>query len=346
MSDVADSGGLIDPVYLPLTAKMLKEKHFAEVRGDLGGGLDPDRHLTYYLTSAANRANHDLQPESGAPPLGAHEKRRRQQMEKDERFWVVGALASLYYYHDDPVGNFAEALEIATGGAPKFGGYSSWAKALGKSDDLHLFFEVNLPSPPAYSQLGPKELEQHLDEHLLNIPHLLRNGVKAAKRKQLEGATKVDAVLISGQTNVAVLFEAKVLADISCGTSYDISRNQMVRNIDVMLETNSTLGDDLKRRDPAKTCFVLLTPEAFRQNGQSRLYGWLYDEYKKEEAGLLKKHLGRPDRPDEMLATVPSRLGWLTWEDCRRIDPTACRWLEHPNHWYATHIGVGHDGAT
>ncbi len=43
---------------------------------------------------------------------------------------------------------------------------------------------------------------------------------------------------------VAVLFEAKVLSDISCRIEYDATRNQIARTIDVMLECNAGFTDD------------------------------------------------------------------------------------------------------
>jgi hypothetical protein len=59
----------------------------------------------------------------------------------------------------------------------------------------------------------------------------------------LEGATSVDALLLNEDTGLAVLFEAKVLSDTSSHTSYDAARNQLARNVDVMLEANDTLAD-------------------------------------------------------------------------------------------------------
>lgn len=135
----------------------------------------------------------------------------------------------------------------------------------------------------------------------------------------------VPTVHIAPETGFAVLFEAKVLADISCGISLDVLRNQMARNIDVMLDANPRLSDPMRRRVPERTCFVLLTPEVFHQNKESRLYGWLYNEYTRQDSTLLNQQL--PHRSGEDLATVPPRLGWLTWEDCNAVQSDACWWL-------------------
>jgi len=86
---------------------------------------------------------------------------------------------------------------------------------------------------------------------------------EAGKRRgmRLEGATKVDAVLLAPDTGFAVLFEAKVLADVSGGVEFDVLRNQIARNIDVMLEPNPRVMCPLNQRNPDRSCFVLLTPE-------------------------------------------------------------------------------------
>lgn len=311
MNETTDPEDVIDPIYLPFTPTLLKS-HFAPV----AGRGNPGRHLGYYLNSKNARAAFPAEVSS----TNAHEKRLGQQMEKDERFWVVAALMSLYHDTPDRTAAFAEVLERCHGLQLPIGGLSTWEDAL--RGPLELYFEVSLPSPPAYR----KSLAGHLDQHMLAIPNLL--AAAAAGGERLEGATKVDAVLIAPETGFAVLFEAKVLADISCHVTFDVLRNQMARNIDAMLDWNPSKLEPMKSRDPDRTCFVLLTPEMFRQHRESRLYGWLYSEYTKRDSALLSRDL--PHRQAD-LATVPSRLGWLTWEDCNTVHPNSCRWIETSN---------------
>jgi hypothetical protein len=148
---------------------------------------------------------------------------------------------------------------------------------------------------------------------------------KAAQgRHALEGATKVDAMLIAPETGFAVLFEAKVLADASCGVGFDVLRNQLARNIDVMLQPNPNLQKPLTQRLPERTCFVLITPEIFRDHPESRLYGWLMRDYQHHPAALQRD---LPHRTGTDFASVATRLGWLSWEDCNRVLPGACPWL-------------------
>jgi hypothetical protein len=143
---------------------------------------------------------------------------------------------------------------------------------------------------------------------------------------RLEGATKADALLVC-DTGFSVLFEAKVLSDVSTMVSYDPTRNQLARCIDVALEKPSERADSrLQLRNPDMTCVVLLTPEVFKNDQTTRLYGWLFDAYKRDSSELLQHHLRhRNDVTD--WATVGQRLGWATWEDVHAIAPEGLGWI-------------------
>ena len=71
-------------------------------------------------------------------------------------------------------------------------------------------------------------------------------------------------MLLAPATGVAVIFEAKVLSDISTRVMFDLARNQLARSIDVMLEVNSAVAAPLSIRKPERTCLVLLTPALTR----------------------------------------------------------------------------------
>jgi hypothetical protein len=103
------------------------------------------------------------------------------------------------------------------------------------------------------------------------VPYI-KEGARRARRR-LEAPTKVDAMLLAPTTGFAVLFEAKVLSDISGWVRFDVLRNQLARNVDVMLEENRTLKDPLRSRRPDRSCLVLVTPEVFRRHPDGRLYG-------------------------------------------------------------------------
>jgi len=298
--------------YLPFTSDQLRD-HFAPVAGK---ALD-DRHLRYFTDSLLRLAAHLDGADKGKPSKS--DVRIGRQLEKDERFWIVTALMNLYHRPRGEAARaqaFGDLLQLAGLRPPK--PFSDWVTALDGS--LELYFEVNLPSPTGYRTW----LRNHLDERVL-IPYVREAADKATR---LEGTTKVDAMLLAPDTGVAVIFEAKVLSDVSTQVTFDVARNQLARNIDVMLDPPSTTFP-LNKRQPSLTSFVLLTPDVFRQPGtglrSGRLYGWLMDAYQDPSKALLAEHLGH--RTAEELVGVANRLGWASWEDVNEVIPGACSWL-------------------
>jgi hypothetical protein len=307
---------LLHPTYLPFTADQLRQ-HFAPVVPD----GEKDRHLTYYRASLDQAKEYAELIRRGMKPTPAQTRLGRQ-MEKDERFWLATALMSMYYADGGSarVEAFAHLLERA--GLHPRSGFPRWEDAL--AGRLELFFEVNLPSPRRYRVW----LRDHLDERT-PIPYLREKA--AAPGSRLEGSTKADAMLLARDTGVAVIFEAKVLSDISSHVTFDVARNQLARTIDVMLEANSTLPPPLSLRKPERTFLVLLTPALMQSEragdaiSKSRLYGWLMPAYRDPNSSLLRQHL--PHRDGHELIEAAERLGWASWEDCQTVAPGACSWL-------------------
>ena len=305
----------LHPTYLPFTADQLR-KHFAPV---LNAG-EPDRHLSYYQASVkqadayADLIRRDIKPTPAQTRLG-------RQMEKDERFWLATALMNPYH-QDGPSARpevFGRLLE--RGGLRPPPPYDRWADAL--AGQLELFFEVHLPAPASYRAW----LRDHLDERV-PIPYLRENAQAAGAR--LEGSTKADALLIAPDSGVAIIFEAKVLSDISSHTTFDVARNQLARTIDVMLDENTRLQHPLNKRRPERTFLMLLTPALLHSKrtseaSRSRLYSWLMPAYQDPGSSVLRQHL--PHRNSHELADVTKRLGWASWEDCNAIIPDACPWI-------------------
>ena len=305
---------VLHPVYLPFAEEQLL-KHFAPVarRTRTEEGL---RHLGHYRASVERLAAF----EAGPRPTGKDARsltRRARQIEKDERFWVVAALMAAYY-SSDRVESFARLLTTALGERPPVDGLDTWAAAL--SGRLHLFFEVNLPSPPAYRRW----LRERIATRTL-IPYVREAAADAGTR--LEGPTHVDALLLNEDTGFGVLFEAKVISDCDSKVVFDVVRNQIARNVDVMLDANPRLVPPLTKRSPTRTCFVLLTPELFKQQPRSRLYGWLLSSYRQHPQTLAHDLAHRDEGEVGGWPAVSRRLGWLTFEDCERMVPGACRWL-------------------
>jgi hypothetical protein len=276
--------------------------------------------MDYFRKRVQWARDYALLLQSGLPAEAAKAKARGLQMQKDERFWTVAALLSVFCAPDRVQALTALLRKAFPGGFPPMDGLASWERALGDPGKLQLFFEVSLPTPSDYQRALPALLEERV-----LIRDVLESGRQArASGQALEGATKADALLVSSETRFAVLFEAKVLADASGDIRFDVLRNQLARNIDVMLEANPNLQKPLTLRQPDRTCFVLLTPEIFRDHPKSRFYGWLMRDYQ-THSGALQRDL--PHRAGTDFDSVAKRLGWLTWEDCNRVHPGACSWL-------------------
>jgi hypothetical protein len=309
--NVNDADALLHQVYLPVTAETLGG-HFLDTSG---GKADVHRHLKYYERSleyaAALTTTKPRTPSETAKAIAYG-----RQLEKDERFWGAAALLGLFYPEPRRVPNLSALLERAGLVRPPWDTSSTWTEQL--AGELHLYFEVNLPAPLTYKEW----LADHLDERVI-VPYIRE--ATTAPRFKLEGATKVDAMLLAPGTGCSVVFEVKVLSDASPVTRYDVLRNQIARTIDVTLESGRG-HPPLDARNPERTCVVLLTPDIFRERPESRLYGRILREYQNEPSSL-----GR-DLPHRALAEggqqrIAARLGWATFNDCRAIAPQSCGWL-------------------
>lgn len=305
------------PTYLPFTEEQVLS-HFATVVG--AEGADRRRHITYYEGQLGRQRAHEVDVETQRRALASLPRQRAlppvvaaSPIAHDERFWTATALMSLFE-GPSPAADVVALLTAAYGPVPPFAGFSSWAEAIGT--DPQLFLEVSMPSPSSYQHHLRGELHRHV---------LSWGEYQAGKEKvQLEGATEVDAVIVSPSTHVAVVVEAKVRSDLSTHTSYDLVRNQLARIVDVTLDAHGNLRQDsLRHRRPDRTCVLLLTPEVFRDDPTSRLYGHLHASYT-QRPETLAAHL--PHRSEPLVHEAARRLGWATWEDVERVRPGALPW--------------------
>ncbi len=295
---------VIDKIYMPFSEADLREHFLADSEGQ----------INYYLKSA--KRYHDFlaeHPDTTGIPLTQAKTPR--QIEKDERFWTVATLKQVF---DDSLRNaiLTNLLAKTFGDIPPLPGLESWEDCL--SGDLKLYFEACLPSPPSYVEW----LRANIQSQQI-IPYILDASSRESART-LEGATHVDALFVNLSNGFTWLIEAKVLSDVSYSISFDNYRNQIVRNLDVMLDTTSPLGTDLAARIPDRSLFSLLTPAGFKRQPSSRLYGWLMQEYTTSPASLQRD---LPHRTDIDWAALAKRIGWFTFEDVERIRPGICRWL-------------------
>jgi hypothetical protein len=287
---------MIEKDYLPFTEEELKQ-HFLPIEKFDNFYKDYDKSAKRYKEIRGNGegASHSLR-----------ESRLPRQIEKDERFWTITALKKIL-----DAGLFDRLMAAGFGEHPPLPGDISWREYL--SDILRLFFEVQLSTPQVYlNWMNEHFSRQHF------IPYVLE-AAESRRRRGLERASQADALLVNQNNGFSVLFEAKVLSDLSVHTSYNVTRNQLARLVDVMLEQpRSDAHFPLNNRDPQKTLLVLVTPRIFKTHCQSRLYGWLFDDYRNNDL---------PHRQGVNWLAVSQRLAWITWEDCERILPGACPWL-------------------
>jgi hypothetical protein len=291
--------------YLPFSEDTVK-KHFIE-------SSNKARRLAYYTNSISNYKDKKEKPKDG----------KVRQIEKDEKFWTISSLLTLYY---DKTPNFTESLLLLLketyGTNPPLPKYEKWEKYL--EGELELFFEPKLPSSKSYLDwlnINIKEVQF--------IPFILEKAKKADRsiRADLEGETSVDAIIINPSNGFSIIIEAKVLSDISSHTTYNETRNQLIRNIDIMLEKNRGLKYPLNERDPDNSLFLLLTPEIFKNNSKTRFYGYKFLDYKMNPCSIGEELKHRNYNGTDLI-NISKRLGWTTWEDLNKINNNCCKWLD------------------
>jgi hypothetical protein len=287
------SDSFIHETYLPFTAESLRA-HF--VLAD-ASGEDPDRHTRAWTTRIAQATSKD-------PAFVA----------RDETLWTAGALVPLYR-SSDPKEAWRRVLTAGFGEAPPVGDGASWGELLA-GDDLQLYFEVGLSSPSSYRTWLSRNIEAR-------HPLVEQREISRTRGSSLEGRTHLDALLLAPSTGFAAHFEAKVLSDIDTKTKHDALRNQLARNLDCLWDPAGVPA--LPNRKPELSVLLLLTPELFRRQPTSRLYGTLFGLYRRDPEAVHEHlpHLSRNECQE-----LGSRLGWVTFEEIHALEPSACVWLD------------------
>jgi hypothetical protein len=294
----------IHPIYLPFTPADLAQ-HFV---------ADAGRHVAEF-TRSADAYDAFLREHPLRDGVAEHRARQACQIEKDERCWTATAVKQVFGAENQGE-LLAALLTRAFGPRPPLPHLASWNECL--AGELRLVFEAAMPAPASYcAWLREHRAERHF------IPYALHAGARASALP-LEGATRVDALIVNLDNGFALLVEAKVLSDVSLDVVFDAQRNQFARNLDVMLEPG-TGHPWLAARRADRSLFALLTPRRFRQHPHSRLYGFLYEEYTRDPSALARDLAHRADCDWQALSR---RIGWLTFEDINSGLRGACPWLE------------------
>ena len=161
------------------------------------------------------------------------------------------------------------------------------------------------------------------DQQRQLIPYVLRAATRSSARS-LEGRTYADAIIVNIDNGFALMVEAKVLSDISTVIAFDLFRNQLARNLDIMLDESVTERFPLSCRSADRSLLALLSPRWFRVHWSARLYGWLFHQYRDNPTALARDLPHRSGIDWEKLAT---RLGWMSFEDVAECVPRAFSWL-------------------
>ncbi len=296
---------MIDSTYMPFEPEELYQ-HFL---------VDAEKQVDYFVRSA-ERYHTFLAANPDHKGISVSRSRIQRQIEKDERFWTAAALKALYD-HPDRKRIWVKLLTTQFGEKPPISGVRTWEDCF--LGDLHLYFEAQIPSPKKYTEWLRKNIA---DTHF--IPYVL-DAAGRASRRPMEGPTHLDAILVNSTNGFSILFESKVLSDISKEVTFDITRNQLARCIDILLEANNELPKALGKRDPDKCLFFLLTPDVFRQKPWTRLYGYLLEEYRTNPDALSRDLV---HRDQSACRSVTSRIGWLTFEDIKAVCPDSCKWMD------------------
>lgn len=300
---------MLHKTYLPFTEEDLKE-HFRYSENDITENLK--KRIAKFEKSIKNYGEYI--------PDDTDTKKWKiiRQIEKDETFWTASSLMTLFH-SDNRKEELKKMLIQAFGEKPPLEGFSNWEDCL--NGDLKLFFEPRISSPIEYRKYLQKEVENRNF-----IPYILDNAKdkNGAYRLSLEKTTNVDAILLNLDNGFNVFIEAKVLSDISYSVTYDSMRNQIARNLDVMLSKEKS-NNFSNKRETEKSLFLLLTPKLFKDNPRSRLYGYVFNDYK-NNSELIKADL--PHREDiKDFASISKRIGWITWEDLKKINSDCCKWI-------------------
>lgn len=310
---------MIEATYLPIKESQLS-KYFSN-----------SEHIKYFKNSSNKygvwKKDYDIKKD---------EFKDIRQIEKDERFWTTQTFIEIFEQIDfnNVKKDLKNILIRAFGKTPPLN-FSSWDDALKANDknDLVLKFEENIPSPMNYREYLSKNLPKRQF-----IPYILDWGTKAdgVFRNNLEGPTHVDALIINKNTGFNLFIEAKVLSDISYEITYDVTRNQIARNIDVMTTDYKNhyekykfgLNDDRLKMESNNSLFILLTPSIFKKNPHSRLYGYKMESYKTSPLSLMADLSHRNDIEPSQWKEISDRISWLTWADIHKINRKCCPWVK------------------
>lgn len=197
------------------------------------------------------------------------------------------------------------------------------------ADKAQVRFWVAHPSPPVYLKwIGAKVLQEGEG----SISHLERYDSKVRARRRLakimrgdpdevpERATEVDVEIRLGK-ELLVFIEVKLFSDASASGTFNSTRNQLVRNMELLEHAANREGFKDRR-------FILLTVDRTAE----KLYTKLMRRYRNTDGRVLRQwdEVGnwqalkedlphRSAEPDAYFQDISKKLGWIMWPDCWKL---------------------------
>lgn len=289
-----------------LKRNMLHEKLMPFKEKQILKYFDNKNHLDYFKNSLVNYKKYTDQGKD----CPVSDFRELRQAEKDERFYTTRTFINLF---EREVGDRNNILKLLLSKA--FGEKPPFEKNIKYPKDWSNFLNGNLELSLEHVGAAPKEYKEFLSTNL-EKRHFVKYVLEAGKNKDksslfrldLEGSTHVDAFIENKSSGFKIYVEAKFLSDISCDVSYDVTRNQLARNIDVMLEDKN-----------GRSLFLLITPGFFKNNPYTRLYGYKMKDYLSNHLTLMADLCHRKNIEPYEWKLITERIAWITWEDLTEL---------------------------
>lgn len=265
-----------------------------------------DKHFEYFTKSIDNYKTYQYN-KSNTPNS---EFKKLRQAEKDERFFTTRYFVALFERHkEDLESKLRSILKLAYGNNPPLdiigNSETSWNALI--DGNLELILEHVVSAPKEYKSYLSKNLDKrHFVQYVLDSGTQKKDD--SVFRIDLEGATHLDAFIQNKSNDFKLYIEAKYLSDISYDVSYDVTRNQLARNIDIMLEDQNS-----------KSFFLLITPTFFKDNPHTRLYGYKMADYMSNHLNLMADLSHRTNIEPYEWKNIQKRIAWITWEDLDRL---------------------------
>jgi hypothetical protein len=129
--------------------------------------------------------------------------------------------------------------------------------------------------------------------------------------------------VIRGEGPFCVLVAAWVLGDAEERVPHDVTRDELVRLVDAMLEPPAP---PIANRTVEATRLLVLCPQIFVDYPEFRRYASHLVAWRRNPLKLAQV------LPHRDVSGVVDRIGWLSFEDCDRVLPGALPWLHGDGH--------------